>query len=68
LPDDIKQKVQSLLTANANNPKLQPQTRQALQSLLATPAPKPYRRSTRWPRMRAERVGRSQRDCLVGRF
>jgi AsmA protein len=41
LPDDIKQKVQNLLTANANNPKLQPQTRQALQSLLATPAPKP---------------------------
>jgi len=41
LPDDIKQKVQNLLTANANNPKLEPQTRQALQSLLATPAPKP---------------------------
>jgi AsmA protein len=38
LPADIKQKVQNILTANAENPKLTPQTRDALQSLLAPPA------------------------------
>jgi AsmA protein len=37
LPADIKQKVQTILTANADNPKLTPQTRDALQSLLTTP-------------------------------
>jgi AsmA protein len=38
LPADVKQKVQNLLSANANNPKLTPQTRSALQALMATPA------------------------------
>jgi len=41
LPADIKQKVQDILTANAANPKLTPQTRDALQSLLALPASTP---------------------------
>jgi AsmA protein len=41
LPADIKQKVQNILTANADNPKLTPQTRDALQSLLASPANNP---------------------------
>jgi len=40
LPPDVKQKVQNILSANANNPKLAQQTRDALQSLLSTPAPK----------------------------
>src|SRR5262249_24442943 len=40
LPAQVKQKVQSILTANASNPKLAPQTREALQSLLTTPTPK----------------------------
>jgi AsmA protein len=41
LPNDLKQRVQNILTTNANNPKLTPQTRDALQSLLATPAASP---------------------------
>jgi AsmA protein len=41
LPADIKQKVQNILTANTDNPKLSPQTRDALQSLLASPASNP---------------------------
>jgi AsmA protein len=41
LPADIKQKVQTILTANTNNPKLTPQTREALQSLLTTPDSNP---------------------------
>jgi AsmA protein len=41
LPADIQQKVQNILTANADNPKLTPQMRDALQSLLAPPASNP---------------------------
>jgi AsmA protein len=41
LPADIQQKVQNILTANVDNPKFAPQTRDALQSLLASPASNP---------------------------
>jgi uncharacterized protein involved in outer membrane biogenesis len=41
MPADLKQRVQGMLNANANNPKLTPETRAALQSLLAAPAEKP---------------------------
>ncbi|MBO0757953.1 MAG: AsmA family protein [Bradyrhizobiaceae bacterium] len=41
LPADIQQKVQSILNANADNPKLAPQTRDALKSLLPLPASNP---------------------------
>jgi hypothetical protein len=41
LPADIQQKVQSILNANADNPKLAPQTRDALKSLLPSPASNP---------------------------
>jgi len=41
LPPELQQKVQTILAANANNPKLAPKTREALQSLLPTPAAKP---------------------------
>jgi AsmA protein len=37
LPPAIQQKVQGILTANANNPKLAPETREVLQSLLPAP-------------------------------
>jgi AsmA protein len=41
LPADIKQKVQNILTTNTDNPKLAPQTRDALKALLASPASNP---------------------------
>lgn len=41
LPADIKQKVQNILNANTDNPKLAPQTRDTLQSLLALPTSNP---------------------------
>jgi AsmA protein len=41
LPADIQQKVQNILTANADNPKLAPETRDALQSLLPSPPSSP---------------------------
>jgi AsmA protein len=41
LPVDLKQRVQGILNANANNPKLTPESRAALQSLLVTPTENP---------------------------